>query len=1043
MENKESQRLLSPRGSDTRIYSIDNIDNIEIKPSRVAEIAKRLKSGKENLNSTVFNDPSRNPSNSEKASMRTTPYSRPSSQISGNRGLVSGKENIKESYGKDDEKKSSSIVRKTGDLFRMETAIPSPNPRISSSCLSQSSVRSTRNGSAKSNRNVYCSNKKDMLDQTSPRNNGECYYRSESNLSGFDKQYKSKTPDSKSQSDRRTPVKECLSQSRTSDCVSQAGHKSSVRGPLSRSRNSDQGAERNDQIGKHTGNVETSPREIERPSCSPKKIEYHYDDDFEEDEGLEKEINKKKTVSSTESEDDFWNTDDDDDEKPNEKASLKPNLVPLASVDSTQKLDQIGHEPLEPNFVNLKQSDVEKVFASKVGLDSHFESRNGSRNSLSCNKAAGNNSRADSKISSRESHSESRSLYNDSRAGGRTHDRESYTESRLSAYSSHSVCMTPSNDANADCTSLDREASNCRTPGTDSRSGSRASNCEFRTVSRTQERESNSSCRKLDDNSPADHRTLASASLSGWKTLDNDSHPGSRVPHNDSRADRRTPLRESLSGSRSPDNSSRSGSRTRKNNYSPEKSNQSFEKLSGHTGNEETSPREMDRPSCSPKVVEYHYDDDFEDYKSLEKEKNSKETMVSAESEDDFWNTGDDDLIKSKKLKEAVSLDPKLAAFAPVKQLQKLDQTGHEFLEADCVKLRPSIMENWNSVSTHKENANKSPTSAEQTTAEACAQWVAETNSHTVPKDPQDLSALIAEKILGDKNEFKITGKKIRKSRKTAQNEMGKTKREPSKPPDPVNEKQKERKKAKRAKARLQDFTALEHRCMNGEKNNMEGMIITGTAKSSPYLNRQDQRMGNMKGTCSTAIDLPAISNTLDDLKVSPYLKQGQRRQPAGIALPRINATRINPQSHEHHGDRKKSSNAISRQHKMIQPEEEIGNNQWKPEVRKLPQRPRQINERTLRKLSCPPTHPKAEVTLNGDGLEVTIMDPCSREYDSDKKNIKITVLHHSNKIYKEFPTHPSRHELYHEYSSDPDIIKHRAQGPPFVTEMKRNYSKH
>ncbi|XP_062597275.1 serine/arginine repetitive matrix protein 2-like isoform X2 [Saccostrea cucullata] len=1029
MENKRSQRSPISHGFDIEINSI------QLKPSRVAEIAKRLKSAKENINSTASNSRSRDCCNSAKGSMRTPPVSRPSSQMSGNDFLVSGKEDKKESPGKDDVKQSSSVVRKTGE---MAMASPSPEPKISRSFLSQSSVIS-RNGSGKSNRHV-CSAKKDLIVQTSPRNGGESY-RSASNLSGFDSQCESKTPESGPYTDRRrTPAKESISRNNTSDCVSHAGRKTPG------CRNYDQSAEKNAANCKHSGRVEDPPHEIKRASNSPTEDEYQYEDDFEEEDS-EKKRKRKKTVLSTKSEDDFWNTGVDD-EKPNRRLPLKLNLATFAFDDSKEKLKQACHKTLEPKGISQKQSGVNHVFAGNVGLKS--ETRNESSTSLSCDRKAGSHSRT----SSRQSRSKSRSLYNDCRPGSRAHDRELHYESRLSFYSSHSDFITPGNDAHADSKSpgLGQGAADKRTPDTDSRSGSRTSDRKVRTASRTPDRESYSRC------SQPDHKTLASASVTGWKTLESDFRPRGKVPHTEALANHRTPLRDSFSastspddgstspsdGSTSPDDSSRLGSGKVKNDHSSEKLNQSNEKLGRYTGNVETSSQEMERPNCSPKVVEYHYDDDFEETEDLEKEEKGKETVVSTESKDDFWNTGDDDTTKSKKLKEAVSREPKLAAFAPVKEMQKFDQTGNESLEPDCIKLRSSNMEK-KSVSNHTETTSKSPASVRQTTTEACAKWVAKTSVLTIPKDPQDLSALIAEKILGDKTEFKITGKNIRKSRKTAP-DMGKTKREPSKPP--VKEKQKERKKAKRAKARLQDFTALEHRGTSDGKNDIEGMMITGTAKSSPYLNRQDHRMG--KGTCSTSTGLPTVSNTLDDLKLSPYLKQGQRKPQADVALPRIEATRINPMVVEHHGDRKKSTNVISRQHRMIELEEEIGSNQWKPEVRKLPHRPRQINERTLRKLPCPPTHPthpKAEATMYGDSLEVTVMDPCGQGYASDKNNIKITVMHHSNKIYKELPTHPPRNELYYEYSSDPDIIKHRAEGPPFVTYTgisleKRRYSK-
>lgn len=453
----------------------------------------------------------------------------------------------------------------------------------------------------------------------------------------------------------------------------------------------------------------------------------------------------------------------------------------------------------------------------------------------------------------------------------------------------------------------------------------------------------------------------------------------------------------------------------------------------------------------SPKPTEFHYEDDFEDESGSEKAQEFKETLESEKSENDICNIDVDNAIPSNS-KSLTSSTKDSATEVFEKRHPESDVPEQKSSELNMVG------KGFDFLSIKKKNIKGSKSEKQGT--KNSVNKIAREKPCTLQCDTKAISAVIAKKILEDKKEAngKRSEKKIseRTSRKVP-NDRANPKQDFKETPMQTKEKQQVTEKV-RKKTILEGLRAADNMHRNREKYDAEEMVITGTAKSSPYLNQQHCSIPKIPKACATSTVLPSLANTEMNPNRGPYVfSSGQPKQSTvETVLPSINATRLIPLQQEYRcGDQKRTAHIArsSQRNEADHPLAELGYSQRKPEERILPRRPRLVNERNLPKLSSTASqaHLNAEAKMQNGALEVTIFDPEGHGCRPDSVNIKLTVLHQSRgkstraHLAPHPPTTPKPNQFQPE---ETDLIqikakKQRVHPKKKTREIKRQFSQH
>ena len=453
----------------------------------------------------------------------------------------------------------------------------------------------------------------------------------------------------------------------------------------------------------------------------------------------------------------------------------------------------------------------------------------------------------------------------------------------------------------------------------------------------------------------------------------------------------------------------------------------------------------------SPKPTEFHYEDDFEDESGSEKAQELKETLESEKSENDICNIDVDNAIPSNsKSLTSSTKDSATEVFekrhpesdVPEQKSSELNMVGKgfDFLTIKKKNIKGSKSEKQGT----KNSGNK----------------IAREKPCTLQCDTKAISAVIAKKILEDKKEAsgKRSEKKIsERTSRTVQIDRANPKQDIKETPMQTKEKQQVTEKV-RKKTILEGLRAADNMHRNREKYDAEEMVITGTAKSSPYLNQQHCSIPKIPKACATSTVLPSLANTEMNPNRGPYVfSSGQPKQSTmETVLPSINATRLIPLQQEYRcGDQKRTAHIARscQRNEADHPLAELGYSQRKPEERILPRRPRLVNERNLPKLSSTASqaHLNADAKMQNGALEVTIFDPEGHGCKPDSVNIKLTVLHQSRgkstraHLAPHPPTTPKPNQFQPE---ETDLIqikakKERVHPKKKTREIKRQFSQH
>ena len=453
----------------------------------------------------------------------------------------------------------------------------------------------------------------------------------------------------------------------------------------------------------------------------------------------------------------------------------------------------------------------------------------------------------------------------------------------------------------------------------------------------------------------------------------------------------------------------------------------------------------------SPKPTEFHYEDDFEDESGSEKAQEFKETLESEKSENDICKIDVDNAIPSNS-KSLTSSTKDSATEVFEKRHPESDVPEQKSSELNMVGKGFDFL-------TIKKKNIKGSKSEKQGTKNSVNK-IAREKPCTLQCDTKGISAVIAKKILEDKKEARVkrSEKKIsERTSRTVQIDRANPKQDIKETPMQTKEKQQVTEKA-RKQTILEGLRDADNMHRNREKYDAEEMVITGTAKSSPYLNQQHCSIPKIPKACATSTVLPSLANTEMNPNRGPYVfSSGQPKQSTvETVLPSINATRLIPLQQEYRcGDQKRTAHIARscQRNEADHPLAELGYSQRKPEERILPRRPRLVNERNLPKLSSTASqaHLNADAKMQNGALEVTIFDPEGHGCKPDSVNIKLTVLHQSRgkstraHLAPHPPTTPKPNQFQPE---ETDLIqikakKERVHPKKKTREIKRQFSQH
>lgn len=441
------------------------------------------------------------------------------------------------------------------------------------------------------------------------------------------------------------------------------------------------------------------------------------------------------------------------------------------------------------------------------------------------------------------------------------------------------------------------------------------------------------------------------------------------------------------------------------------------------------------RSERSPDTLENLYDND------MESEKTRKDTPISEKSQDDFWNVNEEKDHQAKRPVISESSKHSTAEFPLIKRRDNTDLIQNKsFRQKDPdpePDQKPSeismVGTGFDSLATGKQDVKSQK--IRKRDAKARGNKITREKLHVLKNDPQDLSALIAKELLGDK--YQARKKEKKEQRIKTQIDKAMAKQKITQLPTDKLEKQNAAKDAKKKKIKIERLVVADNLYQNNKHDHVKDMMIMGTAKSSPYLNQQP---GRAPKACSTATILPTI-NTADDTGPFHFMVSGHTNAPVDTVLPKLSASRLVPQRHEARGgDQKRSRNTARMPCKVNHSHGDIGYNRRKSEERN----PSQASDRTLPKLPGPPVPLQAEATRCNGALEVTILDPSSQGGNADP--IKLTILHKSRGTGQRMRS--SQHQSECGQDTEPNFFSRKGQSQQIDPEMKsrkikRGFSHH
>lgn len=399
-----------------------------------------------------------------------------------------------------------------------------------------------------------------------------------------------------------------------------------------------------------------------------------------------------------------------------------------------------------------------------------------------------------------------------------------------------------------------------------------------------------------------------------------------------------------------------------------------------------------DRSKSSLDAVENPYDNDLEE--DMESEKTKKDTSISEKSQDNFWNVNVEKDHQGKQPVIPRSSKHSTTEFPHIKRRDKTDLIQNSFLQKDPdpepdQKLSEISMvgTGFDSLATGKQDVKSQKVRKRE--AKARGNKITREKPHVLKNDPQDLSALIAKELLGDKYQTRKKGKKEQRIKNThrIQTDKAMEKQKVTQLPTDMLEKQNAAKDARKKKNQIERLVTADNLYQNKKQDHVREMMVMGMAKSSPYLN---QTPGRAQKPCPTATTLPII-NTADDNNPTHSIVSGHTNAPADMVLPKLCASRLLPQHIEARGgDRERRCNNARMPCKLNHSHGDIGYNRRKSEERN----PSQANDRTLPRLPGPHVPLQAEASLCNGALQVTILDPSGQGGHAD--SIKLTILHKS-----------------------------------------------
>lgn len=432
------------------------------------------------------------------------------------------------------------------------------------------------------------------------------------------------------------------------------------------------------------------------------------------------------------------------------------------------------------------------------------------------------------------------------------------------------------------------------------------------------------------------------------------------------------------------------------------------------------------------------YDNGFEEDMESEKttkdtpisEKTTKDTPFSEKSLDAFWNVnvGDDHQAKRPVISE--SSKHSTAEFPLIKRRDKTDLIQNSFRQKDpdpepYQKLSEISMvgTGFGSLATGKQDVKSQKVN--KSNAKARGNIITR-EKHVLKNDPQDLSALIAKELLGDKYQTRKKERKEQMIKHThkIQTDKAMAKQKITRLPA---DKQNATKDAKQKRIQIGRLVAADNMYQNNNHDHVRGLMIMGTAKSCPYLNQQP---GRTLKPCFTATILPTI-HTADDTSPCHSMVSGHTNAPVDTVLPKLSASHLLPQHQEARGDDlKKSCNNARMPCKVNHSHGDIDYNRKKSKERN----PSQASDCTLPKLPGPPLPLQAEASLCNGALEVTILSPSDQGGNADP--IKLTILHKSRGTGQRMRS--SQHQSECGQGTGPDVFGGKGQSQQINTEQSR-----
>lgn len=438
-----------------------------------------------------------------------------------------------------------------------------------------------------------------------------------------------------------------------------------------------------------------------------------------------------------------------------------------------------------------------------------------------------------------------------------------------------------------------------------------------------------------------------------------------------------------------------------------------------------------DGSESSLDAVENPYDNDFEE--DMESEKTTKDTPISEKDHGDICNVNVENDHKAKQ--PVISESPKhtAAEFPLIKRRDKTDLIQNSFLQKDPnpepdQKLSEISMvgTGFDSLAIGKQDVKSQK--VRKRDAKARVNKITREKPHVLKNDPQDLSALIAKELLGDKYQTRKRVKKEQRIKNThrIQTDKAMEKQKLTQLPTDMLEKQNAAKDARKKKIQIEKLVGADNQYQNKKQNQVRGMMVMGMAKSSPYLNQPPERAPK---PCPTATTLPII-NTADDNNPTHSIVSGHTNAPADMVLPKLSASRLLPQHNEARGgDRKRRCNNARMPSKLNHSYGDIGYNRRKSEERN----PSQANDRTLPRLPGPPVPLQAEASLCNGALQVTILDPSGQGGHADP--IKLTILHKFRGTGQRMRS--SQHLSECGQETEPVFFRGKGRSQQINTEMK------